>query len=352
MKPISLIRISAVLPPILSLQRAGAPVHRYLRQANIPELVLEHPEVSVPLAAMVNFYHGAARAEGLESLGLAFTDSYHVFNLGLVGKILGQSITLYDALRQLCFISKKVTSGQTYWLIEQAHQVCFCERFDNPSTLFEGGLSGATHYAFALMLNYIRRFLGDDWQPTEVYIATPPFKQFRQEFRLETTRIHYNHSHIAICIPRHRLATSVAPALPLPSLSSERIDTWEATAPKQDFVGTLEQTLTTLLLDSYPTIEVTADVVGISIRTLQRNLSQQGLTYSRLMDRVRYQKALSLMQDADIPLIEVAYALGFSDPANFSHAFKRWTGVSPRQFLKNRKMLVKNPSYPLNCQQR
>jgi AraC-like DNA-binding protein len=52
------------------------------------------------------------------------------------------------------------------------------------------------------------------------------------------------------------------------------------------------------------------------------------------MDKVRYQKALPLLQDPDIPLIEIAYSLGFRDPANFSHTFRRWTGLSPRQFRK------------------
>jgi AraC-like DNA-binding protein len=54
-----------------------------------------------------------------------------------------------------------------------------------------------------------------------------------------------------------------------------------------------------------------------------------------LTDKVRYQQAVALMQDQDMPFIAIAYALDFSDPANFSHAFKRWTGETPRHFRKH-----------------
>lgn len=109
---------------------------------------------------------------------------------------------------------------------------------------------------------------------------------------------------------------------------------WEQTAPKQDFAGTLEQLLSTLLLDGYPTINLAAEVVGVSTRTLQRTLSQQGLSYSRVMDKVRYEAATSLLQDTTMPLIEIAYSLGFKHPSNFSHSFRRWAGMSPLQFRK------------------
>jgi AraC-like DNA-binding protein len=106
-------------------------------------------------------------------------------------------------------------------------------------------------------------------------------------------------------------------------------------APVLDFADSLEQILTTLLLSGYPTtVNLAAEISGVSVRTLQRQLSQHDLSYSRLMDKVRYRLAVSWLNNPDIQLIEIAYALGFADPANFTHAFRRWSGMTPSQFRK------------------
>jgi AraC-like DNA-binding protein len=341
MKPIPLVRISAILPTMLSLQQAGAPIHRYLRQAQIPGQVIDNPEVPIPLATAIDFCHLSAKAEGLDSLGLAFVKNYQAYNLGMFGQILQQSFTLHETLQQFCTLANKTCTGQPFWLQEEPEQIWFCQRYDSQfyrPAFFKQGVYGASHYSLAVMLSLVRRFLGQNWQPSEVYVTTPPFRNFEHQFQLEDCRLYFNRPHNAIRIPRRVLATGAGSPMRSPLLSSQHIEAWQATAPALDFVGTLEQTLETLLLDSCPSIEYTAAALGMSIRSLQRHLSKDGISYSRLIDKVRYQKAIALMQDAEVPLIEVAYSLGYSDPANFSHAFKRWTGVSPRQFLQNQKV--------------
>ncbi len=71
---------------------------------------------------------------------------------------------------------------------------------------------------------------------------------------------------------------------------------------------------------------------GLSTRSLQRQLAQGGTNYSDLLEAVRRQKAIALLKDSKLNLTEIAHQLGYSDPANFSRAFKRWTNLSPRYF--------------------
>lgn len=67
----------------------------------------------------------------------------------------------------------------------------------------------------------------------------------------------------------------------------------------------------------------------MSGRTLQRRLEAEGTSFSEVLDRVRADLARSYVKDADLPLAEVAYRLGFSDFSTFSRAFKRWMGKAP-----------------------
>jgi len=69
-----------------------------------------------------------------------------------------------------------------------------------------------------------------------------------------------------------------------------------------------------------------------SLSTLQRQLNVEGTTYQELRDDTRRHLAEDYVQEKRLALSQIAYLLGFSDQSNFSRAFKRWTGQSPRDF--------------------
>jgi AraC-like DNA-binding protein len=70
----------------------------------------------------------------------------------------------------------------------------------------------------------------------------------------------------------------------------------------------------------------------MTARTLQRHLGALGHTFNALADEVRRDAASLYLKQPDIAIAEVAYLLGFADPSAFIRAFKRWTGVTPKQF--------------------
>ena len=71
----------------------------------------------------------------------------------------------------------------------------------------------------------------------------------------------------------------------------------------------------------------------MSRRTLQRRLFEAEMSFTQLLDQTRFETARELLgTDSEIPITEVAHALGYENLSNFSRAFKRWSGVSPRQF--------------------
>ena len=82
----------------------------------------------------------------------------------------------------------------------------------------------------------------------------------------------------------------------------------------------------------YPTIAHTARLLGVPVRTLQRRLQQEGLSYSRLVERIRLELACHLLKGTDGSVADVAKALGYADPASFTRAFRRWINMSPRQY--------------------
>ncbi len=76
---------------------------------------------------------------------------------------------------------------------------------------------------------------------------------------------------------------------------------------------------------------VAADL-GLGRQTLLRRLKAEGVTYARVLDELRREVAIKCVSEGELSVSEIAYRVGFSDPAPFSRAFKRWTGLSPRSF--------------------
>lgn len=79
----------------------------------------------------------------------------------------------------------------------------------------------------------------------------------------------------------------------------------------------------------YPNLEQLAAALHVSARTMKRRLQDHGLSFQPLLDEVRRRDALNLLADPTLSIEDVARRIGFSDPANFTRAFRKWTGQAP-----------------------
>jgi AraC-like DNA-binding protein len=81
-------------------------------------------------------------------------------------------------------------------------------------------------------------------------------------------------------------------------------------------------------------LEAVARQLAISARTLQRRLAAEGVSYQELLEDARKEAAGRSISESTIAICEVAYLVGYSEPAPFHRAFKRWYGMSPEVFRR------------------
>jgi AraC-like DNA-binding protein len=82
-------------------------------------------------------------------------------------------------------------------------------------------------------------------------------------------------------------------------------------------------------------IDGIARQLAMSSRTLQRRLASEGVSYQQLLDAARKEAARRYLGEPSLAIGEVAYLVGYSEPAPFHRAFKRWYGVTPEVFRRN-----------------
>jgi AraC-like DNA-binding protein len=102
-----------------------------------------------------------------------------------------------------------------------------------------------------------------------------------------------------------------------------------AARQQSSFRRDVETVVGPLLAEGDANIDRVAREMGLSRQTLYRRLKAEGVTFEQLLDELRHSLALKLLRDRQMPVKQAAWRLGFSDPAAFSRAFKRWTGTAP-----------------------
>jgi AraC-like DNA-binding protein len=81
-----------------------------------------------------------------------------------------------------------------------------------------------------------------------------------------------------------------------------------------------------------PSLDRVASTLGVSARTLQRQLREEGTSFAGVLTELRREMAPALLRDGRLAVSEVAFLLGYEDPSAFQRAFRRWFGRSPRAF--------------------
>jgi AraC-like DNA-binding protein len=95
--------------------------------------------------------------------------------------------------------------------------------------------------------------------------------------------------------------------------------------------SSVENAMAPLLPHGKATAVETARRIGMSHRTLARKLSSQGLTFSKISEELKGNLANHYLRNGDLPISEVAWLLGYREISAFTHAFRRWTGMTPSQ---------------------
>lgn len=99
-----------------------------------------------------------------------------------------------------------------------------------------------------------------------------------------------------------------------------------------DLRSAVERVLPQLLPHARANISNVAKRLAMSTRTLSRKLRDEGVAFTEILEEMRADLAKSYLAERDLPVTEIAWLLGYLEVSSFTHAFKRWTGMTPRQF--------------------
>jgi AraC-like DNA-binding protein len=89
--------------------------------------------------------------------------------------------------------------------------------------------------------------------------------------------------------------------------------------------------LVSLLPTGQPRAAAVAQRLNMSMRSLARQLADEGTTFGEILERLRRSLSSRYLADDHMSVQQIAWLLGYSEPGAFTHAYKRWTGTTPGQ---------------------
>jgi AraC-like DNA-binding protein len=327
-----LFRASSLLPFIRFLEAAGAPADRYLAAARLSPGLVETPEGLVPLRQGLMFVDRAANGEANESIGLSVGERTEIDKLGALGRVILRSVTVGDAIGSASAHIQHYNSAQRIWLLREDDRVLVCHALDVSRA--DGDRHGAL-FTTMLLIKVIRMATGPKWWPREIRLPVCAAKWLKDyEAVVPTDWLPHTHPFFALVLDRPLLAHAMTGRSEQREAQTDEVTFLRSTAPADDLSGSVRQAIGRLLCAGYPDIRLAAEAAGLSVRTFTRRLAEEGTSYKRLVEQVRFEVAASLLRDAQIKLIDMAYELGYGDPANFTRAFKHWAGMPPSEYRR------------------
>ena len=101
-----------------------------------------------------------------------------------------------------------------------------------------------------------------------------------------------------------------------------------------DVAGKVAQHLG-LFSGDFPSAIDAAEALGLSERSLRRQLASEGTSFRALADQVREEKACALLVGSNLSVELIAQRMGYGEPASFIRAFQRWTGTTPAAYRRS-----------------
>ncbi len=264
-------------------------------------------------------------------LGLVVGSRERLGSFGLLGLLMMTSATFGEAMREGVAHHEVCGSLMDMSFDELAGgdvALGLWPRFDDPQLqpfLCEEAISSSLMIASELLGPGFRL------KRVELTYATPPHVALYRS--ILKTPVRFGARHNRAVLDARWLAQPLPGANPLvarQALELCQAQLRQSRYHKHEIVAAVEGLLRERL-EQQPRIGDIAVALNLSERSLRRKLAAVGHAFREILDGIRTERALELLRGGSMPVMEVADAVGFSDAREFRRAFKRWTGISPRE---------------------
>lgn len=309
---------------------------RMLLDVGLSPSVLNEPDLMIPIETLGRLLQNSADASGNEIFGLSMAKSRQLSNLGIVGLLMRDQLTLRDALDMLLRYQSLLNNALSL-SIEEINDAVLIK-----NTPIVGSKHQPTRQrvelSFGVVVRIIRQLLDSHWQPQYVYFEHSAPKDLRVHTHIFGPSIQFNYDFNCIVLNKADLDGRNPMADPAMMRYLKKL--LDDSEPLQEvkILDDVRRTILLLLPTGRCNIEIVSSHLGVVSRTIQRRLASHDQSFSSMVNDIRKELATRYVIESDRSLTDIAELLGFTAPSSFSRWYQAQFGCSAKESREKRQI--------------
>ncbi len=298
-----------------------------MRAAGIDPDSLADPDQRLPVAKFRRLWQALIERDDDPALGLHVGETATAKRMGLVGYAIFFSDDLFEALMQMARYSRLVTDAVGIRLTPSDSAVVL------RTTLrpFMISLQHPVVSALSILLTIAREITQSDFQPWRVRLPLSEPDNPDEYERLFGPGVRFSADEATIEFSAEQMMLPVVACDPslrnyLNELADAKLE--ELGRADVELIDEVRRGIWTSMQYGRPSLQRTATILGMSPRTLQRRLGEQGSSYQAMLDELRRELSEELRAGKGYSASETAFLLGYSEPSAYQRAQRRWRNMS------------------------
>lgn len=329
-RDVAYIRVSAIKPLLEQFEKRQGKARELLTRHGIMPSLLSDPYAVIPLQRFVAFFEDAAAALDDPLFGAKLGAILKPGDMGPMGLLFSLSPSIMDAFERISKFVNSLQNTTNSGLVQDGENLIWSYRISDNSIWPR---RQDAEFSLAASCQLVRANFKASWRPTEVHFEHEMPSEPDAIRRIFKSPVLFKQSSNRIVMNLEEAARVYRNENKELSLILERhmSDLMHETDVGQSITSKVKSLIEFYIGRRPITIGLLAEELGITPRTLQRRLSDEGATIRNLTLSCRQEMARNLLSAKHSTMSDVAQALGYADGAVFCRAFKGWTGHPPSQ---------------------
>jgi AraC-like DNA-binding protein len=300
-----------------------------LGKAGLTQQKIDNATLRLSVKSQIKFLNLVAASLGDALFGFHLAQDFDLREIGTLYYIMASSETLGDALQRAARYSR-ITNEAVHLRYQKSQDIVVTFEYIDVARHQD---RHQIEFFMIALVRLVRHLSGRYLLPTRVKLThrrngfQPTFKSF---FGCDVA---FGSAADEIAFPSIIQLTPLASADPflhamlIAQCEQMHVDRLRPAALR----ASVENEIAPLLPHGKAQASEIARKLGMSQRTLARHLAAEGLSFTVILDEMKFELARHYLMEADLPITTIAWLLGYQEVSAFTHAFKRWTGKTPKQ---------------------